>query len=218
LKNRAGELRQPPQELALGRAVRSCADLSSTAAPGAFPGVRGGRFPGSARLRKVAIRLFLSALLATIAALAGNALAQDVPGRVGRISAIEGSAALYQDPDRGWEDADVNAPITSRNSVRTDPGGRAEVFHYGRWVHVRDRWAWCPGRRVDRPSWAPALVGFIGPPPAAPAARSNPINNRSGRSSRSRRRPSRGPPPGHGPPDEREKHEDEGKRGRGEGG
>ena len=35
-------------------------------------------------------------------------------------------------------------------------------FHYGRWVQVRDRWAWSPGRRVDRPTWAPALVAFVG--------------------------------------------------------
>ena len=35
-------------------------------------------------------------------------------------------------------------------------------FHYGRWVQVRDRWAWYPGQRVERPAWAPALVAFIG--------------------------------------------------------
>jgi hypothetical protein len=73
------------------------------------------------------MRLFISALFALAAAFAGSALAQDVPGRVGRIAALEGSAALYQDPDRGWEDAYVNAPITSRNSVWTDPDARAEV-------------------------------------------------------------------------------------------
>ncbi len=35
-------------------------------------------------------------------------------------------------------------------------------FHYGRWVFVRDRWAWSPGERVPRPAWAPALVGWVG--------------------------------------------------------
>jgi len=73
------------------------------------------------------MRFFLPALLALAAAVAGNAFAQDVPGRVGRVSALEGSSALYQDPDRGWEDAYVNAPVTSRNSVWTDPDSRAEV-------------------------------------------------------------------------------------------
>lgn len=33
-------------------------------------------------------------------------------------------------------------------------------FHYGRWVRVRDRWGWCPGVRVHRPVYAPALVAF----------------------------------------------------------
>lgn len=35
-------------------------------------------------------------------------------------------------------------------------------FHYGRWVYVRNRWGWCPGRYVARPVWAPALVGWVG--------------------------------------------------------
>lgn len=34
--------------------------------------------------------------------------------------------------------------------------------HYGRWVTVRDRWYWAPGRPVGRPVWAPALVGWVG--------------------------------------------------------
>lgn len=35
-------------------------------------------------------------------------------------------------------------------------------FHYGRWVLIGARWAWMPGAYVRRPSYAPALVGFIG--------------------------------------------------------
>lgn len=35
-------------------------------------------------------------------------------------------------------------------------------FHYGRWVLIGHRWAWMPGAYVRRPSYAPALVGFIG--------------------------------------------------------
>jgi len=37
-------------------------------------------------------------------------------------------------------------------------------FHYGRWVHFRNRWCWTPGRRVERPVYAPALVAWIGGP------------------------------------------------------
>jgi hypothetical protein len=37
-------------------------------------------------------------------------------------------------------------------------------FHYGRWVMIHNRWAWTPGRPVQRPVYAPALVGWIGNP------------------------------------------------------
>ena len=37
-------------------------------------------------------------------------------------------------------------------------------FHYGRWVQRREVWCWSPGQRVDRPVYAPALVGWIGGP------------------------------------------------------
>jgi hypothetical protein len=45
--------------------------------------------------------------------------------------------------------------------VDNAPWGYAP-FHYGRWVVVNRRWAWAPGGRVDRPVWAPALVGWVG--------------------------------------------------------
>ncbi len=32
--------------------------------------------------------------------------------------------------------------------------------HYGRWAFVGGRWGWVPGRRIPRPVWAPALVGY----------------------------------------------------------
>ncbi len=37
-------------------------------------------------------------------------------------------------------------------------------FHYGRWVYVDRFWAWCPGPRVRRVYYAPALVAFYGTP------------------------------------------------------
>lgn len=41
-------------------------------------------------------------------------------------------------------------------------------FHYGRWVQTGPRWCWVPERyeRNRRPSYAPALVGFLGTPQA----------------------------------------------------
>ena len=37
-------------------------------------------------------------------------------------------------------------------------------FHYGRWVSRGGRWGWAPGPYVPRPVYAPALVGWVGPP------------------------------------------------------
>ena len=37
-------------------------------------------------------------------------------------------------------------------------------YHYGRWAFIRGRWGWCPGRRIVRPVFAPALVIFVGGP------------------------------------------------------
>jgi hypothetical protein len=34
-------------------------------------------------------------------------------------------------------------------------------FHYGRWVHWNNAWAWVPGPRRTRPVYAPALVGWV---------------------------------------------------------
>ncbi|MCD2517848.1 hypothetical protein LQ564_16160 [Massilia sp. G4R7] len=45
--------------------------------------------------------------------------------------------------------------------VDNAPWGYAP-FHYGRWVQVRNRWAWAPGHIERRPVWAPALVGWVG--------------------------------------------------------
>ena len=45
--------------------------------------------------------------------------------------------------------------------VDSAPWGYAPS-HYGRWVKVGWRWAWCPGGYVGRPHWAPALVGWYG--------------------------------------------------------
>ncbi len=35
-------------------------------------------------------------------------------------------------------------------------------FHYGRWVNWGGRWCWAPGTYVQRPVYAPALVGWVG--------------------------------------------------------
>src|SRR5258708_37671975 len=66
-------------------------------------------------------------LALTLLAFASLAGAQELPDRVGRLSYIDGTVSTYQDPEIGWEEAFVNAPITSENSVWTERGARAEV-------------------------------------------------------------------------------------------
>src|SRR3954462_12046830 len=68
---------------------------------------------------------FIALLALALASL--SAAAQELPGRVGRVSFTEGSVAVYQDPEIGWEKADVNSPLTSENSLWTEPDARAEL-------------------------------------------------------------------------------------------
>lgn len=77
-------------------------------------------------MRSVALFLLAAATSWSLAA-----TAQEPPGRVGRVAYVEGNVSIYQDPDQGWEQAYVNAPITSENSLWTDPGARAEAHVAG---------------------------------------------------------------------------------------
>jgi len=69
----------------------------------------------------------LAALL-SLAVLSFAAWAADPPGRAARISLVEGEAAVFVDPEVGWEGARINASLTGENSVWTEPGARAEIL------------------------------------------------------------------------------------------
>jgi len=58
-----------------------------------------------------------------------------------------------------WTDVGAWGPTW----VDAAPWGYAP-FHYGRWARIQGRWGWCPGGYVQRPVWAPALVGWVGGP------------------------------------------------------
>ncbi len=71
-------------------------------------------------MKKLAALLLLAVLpLATWAA--------DPPGRVARLSLVEGEAAVFVDAEAGWEAARVNLSLTGENSLWTEPGARAEL-------------------------------------------------------------------------------------------
>ena len=83
-----------------------------------------------------------------------------------------------QDADNGpvWVPSEVSpgwAPYSTGHWAWVAPWGWTWVddapwgfapFHYGRWVMLNNVWCWAPGRRVVRPVYAPALVGWIGGP------------------------------------------------------
>lgn len=50
----------------------------------------------------------------------------DPPGRVGRITLIEGNVKFYADQEESWQAARLNLPVTSENSLWTEPGARTE--------------------------------------------------------------------------------------------
>ena len=66
------------------------------------------------------MRLIAIALLSLGSLFSTWAGAQELPGRVGRLAYVEGNAAVYQDPEVGWDQAFVNTPLTSENSVWTE--------------------------------------------------------------------------------------------------
>src|SRR6185312_13955212 len=108
------------------RIASPCKSLSSGAPASAL---RGHLQPnnGFARIKKATMRSTALALAAACAALSLCASAQDPPARVGRISYVEGPTSVYQDADAGWQEALLNTPLTSENSVWTDRSARAEV-------------------------------------------------------------------------------------------
>src|SRR5688572_21608631 len=73
------------------------------------------------------MRTLASLVFAFAAAFSNAALAQEPPDRVGRLAYTQGDVAIYQDPEQGWEKAFINTPITTENSIWTDPDARAEL-------------------------------------------------------------------------------------------
>ncbi|HVL54992.1 MAG TPA: hypothetical protein VM491_00690, partial [Burkholderiaceae bacterium] len=95
--------------------------------PNPAAGERGFAFAGAAAL--MTILLLVSALSAAPAAAQTVVHETEPPGRVGRVSHLEGTVHYYADaqPDSGWVGAILNLPITSRTSLNAPPGSRAEA-------------------------------------------------------------------------------------------
>src|SRR6185436_11567740 len=74
---------------------------------------------------RLAAALFLA--LATAVAAPAPAATDEPPARVGRVSWTSGEVAAFLDAEHGWEKGYVNTPLTSENSLWTEPGARAEL-------------------------------------------------------------------------------------------
>jgi len=97
---------------------------------------------------------------------------------------LDANGQWSADPDYGtvWTPSRVDpswSPYSDGRWANVQPWGWTWIdnapwgyapFHYGRWVYVRNRWAWCPGRRTDLPVYAPAVVGWTGTGTAGPSA------------------------------------------------
>ena len=73
------------------------------------------------------VRHFVLFVLAPLVAMMSAAALADVPGRVGRIAYMAGDVQFYSESDPNWHHAYVNQPVTSRNSLYTGDGARAEI-------------------------------------------------------------------------------------------
>src|SRR5215471_6651785 len=74
----------------------------------------------------------LAALSAALLLVSPNLWAQsqstvDPPGRVGRLSAIEGTVQQRTPDDNDWVQANLNYPVSSGFAIAPQDGGRAEI-------------------------------------------------------------------------------------------
>ncbi len=76
-------------------------------------------------------KLHTSRIIAVTAAIligtGATALAADPPGRVGRLSDIEGTVSFHTADQTDWSPATLNYPVTTGTSFWTEPNAKAEI-------------------------------------------------------------------------------------------
>jgi len=83
------------------------------------------------RFRHVSVIVVLG-LVASIGAASAQS---DPPGRIGRLAYINGTVSFHDEAQTQWAPAMVNTPLTSGDSLWTEPNARSEVSISG--THVR---------------------------------------------------------------------------------
>jgi len=84
-------------------------------------------FRGMSRLRQGGLVGLLVAAAIGLACSTAAMAAQDPPGRIGRLSDIDGKAWLMEDGQKEWSETRLNRPLTTGDRLATDAGGRATV-------------------------------------------------------------------------------------------
>jgi hypothetical protein len=122
---------------------------------------------------------FTQAMLRHEQTVARSAVAPQLPAEMTGIEDLDRHGQWQQHPEFGavWSPSVVAvgwAPFRHGRWVWLRPWGWTWVdaapwgfapSHYGRWLWWGNRWCWAPGPWVRRPAFAPALVGWVGPPP-----------------------------------------------------
>ena len=101
-------------------------------------------------VRAAKARRLILVLLASLAIAMSQAQEShnDPPGRVGRISYLDGKVSFLP-AGQGW------------TWIEAEPWGFCP-FHFGRWVHIGVAWGWVPGPIPVAPIYSPAFVAFVG--------------------------------------------------------
>ena len=60
----------------------------------------------------------------------------DPPSQVGRLAYTEGTVSFHDDQETGWSPAMINTPLTSGDSIWTEPNAKSEVSVAGSRVRM----------------------------------------------------------------------------------
>ena len=105
------------EELAVPNSTRNATSARMGARPAPWPGLR---------VVPLLVGLMLISLLALFAQPA-RAADEDPPGRVGRLSEVEGAVWVYAPESAEWITAARNRPVTTGDRLSTEKDGRAEI-------------------------------------------------------------------------------------------
>ena len=82
------------------------------------------------------LRVALGAAVGVVAFTAAAYALNDPPSQAGRLAYTEGTVSFHDDGQAGWSRAIVNTPLTSGDSIWTEPNARSEISVAGTRVRM----------------------------------------------------------------------------------